>query len=317
MASSDIVVLRQGVHGMDVGDYANELENRVPNQFEVIEAKTPQEERKFLETARVATGLTIDEEAIEGATNLDMFACTFAGADHLPLDLMEKHGIAVTTASGVHGPNVAEHAIGGILAFARNLGRARSQQQRRVWRHFQVDELKGSTVTIVGLGPIGQAIAKRLAPFGVETIGVRYNPEKGGPTDEVIGFDDGPFHDALARTEYLVLACPLTDVTQGLIGESEFETLPPGAILVNVARGEVLETDALVTALRGNDIRGAALDVTDPEPLPVDHPLWSFDDVLITPHNAGHTPKYWKRLAEIVANNVSLLEDGELVNRVV
>lgn len=317
MGSSKIVVLRQGVHGMDVDDYAAALNERVPDRFEVEVAKTPREERSLLETASVATGLTIDAETIEAAENLELFACSFAGADHLPLDLLEEHGVTVTTASGVHGPNVAEHAIGGILAFARNFGRARSQQRRRVWRHYQADELKGNTVTIVGMGPIGQAIAKRVEPFGVETIGVRYTPEKGGPTDETIGFDEAAFNDALARTKYLVLACPLTDVTEGLIGGSELETLPPSAVIVNVARGEVLETASLVEAIRGNAIDGAALDVTDPEPLPADHPLWTFDNVLITPHNAGHTPKYWERLASIVAENVSKLDGGEFTNRVV
>ena len=99
-------------------------------------------------------------------------------------------------------------------------------------------------------------------------------------------------------------ACPLTDETRGLVGREEFVTLPPNAVLVNVARGPVVDTDALVTALRGNWVRGASLDVTDPEPLPPDHPLWGLDDVLITPHNAGHTPQYYERLADIVAENV-------------
>jgi phosphoglycerate dehydrogenase-like enzyme len=165
-------------------------------------------------------------------------------------------------------------------------------------------------VTVVGLGAIGQAIVERLAGFGVETLGVRYSPEKGGPTDEVLGFEE--LHDALARTEYLALACPLTEETRGLIDTAAFETVPSEAVLINVARGPVVETDALVAALRSNAIRGAALDVTDPEPLPRDHPLWTFENALITPHSAGHTPQYYDRLADIVATNLErVAESGE------
>ena len=172
-----------------------------------------------------------------------------------------------------------------------------------MWRHYHAHELQGSTVTIVGLGAIGQAVCARLEPFGVETIGVRYSPENGGPTDEVIGFEADEFHGALARTDYLVLACPLTETTRGLIDRAVFRTLDPNAVLVNVARGPVVDTAALVKAIRTSWIRGAALDVTDPEPLPEDHPIWAFDTLQITPHNAGHTPNYYDRLADIVAEN--------------
>ncbi|KZN23862.1 hydroxyacid dehydrogenase [Haladaptatus sp. R4] len=296
-----VLVLSRGTHGMPMSDYVAELRERLPNH-EIVRARTPEEEREYIVDAEIVTGLEIDEALISCAENLQLFAAASAGTGHLPLDALESRGVAVTNASGVHGPNIAEHVIGAILTFTRNFLRAERQQEHGEWRHFQAHELQGSTVTIVGLGAIGRAIAERLDGFGVETIGVRYSPEKGGPTDEVVGFDG--LHDALSRTEYLVLACPLTPETRGLIGTAEFSTLPPNAVLVNIARGKVVETDALVSALRGNAIRGAALDVTDPEPLPEDHSLWNFDNVLITPHMAGHTPKYFARLADILAENV-------------
>jgi phosphoglycerate dehydrogenase-like enzyme len=131
----------------------------------------------------------------------------------------------------------------------------------------------------------------------------------------VLGSD--ALHEALARTDCLVLCCPLTEETRGLVGEAEFTTLSSDAVLVNVARGAVVETDALVSALRRGRIGGAALDVTDPEPLPDDHPLWGFDDVLVTPHTAGATPEYYERLADLVADNVRRIGDGrQLRNRV-
>ncbi len=315
-ADVDIAVLRQKIHGLSADEYVEKLRDRLPDT-EVRIGRTPEEERELLATARVATGHRIDPEVVRDAENLDMFACVYAGTEHLPLDALEEAGVAVTSASGVHAPNVAEYVIGGILAFVRDFPRAIDQKENREWRSYPAYELMGSTVTVVGLGEIGTATVDRLDAFDVETLGVRHSPEKGGPTDEVFGFDE--IHAALARTDYLVLACPLTDETEGLIDDEAFETLPAESVLVNVARGPVVDADALVSALRGNMIRGATLDVTDPEPLPEDDPLWGFENVLITPHNAGHTPKYYDRLADIVAENVRRLAagDDDLRNRVV
>ncbi|WP_372909504.1 D-2-hydroxyacid dehydrogenase [Salinigranum sp.] len=308
----DVAVLRQKVHGMPASEYAAALRDRLPDH-DVTLARTPDEEREAF-AARVVTGHRVDPARVDDG--MEVFACTYAGTDHLPTEALADAGVAVTNAAGVHGPNVAEHAVGAMLAFTRRFDTAWRQQREREWRSFQASELQGSTVTVVGLGAIGEAVVARLGGFGVDTIGVRYSPEKGGPTDEVVGFD--AVHDAFADTDYLVLACPLTETTRGLVDHEAFETLPPEAVVVNVARGGVVDTEALVRALRSNHIRGAALDVTDPEPLPEDHPLWNFGNVLITPHNAGHTPRYYERLADIVAENVRRLDadSGDLQNRV-
>jgi len=203
------------------------------------------------------------------------------------MDALASHGVTVTNAGGIHAPGIAEQSIGNLLVFARNLHEAWRRKENNEWRHFQSHEFTGSTVTIVGLGSIGQEIATRLDSFSVETIGIRYSPEKGGPTDEVLGFDEDDIHEAFARSDYVVFACPLNDLTRGLVSEAEFATLPPNAVFVNAARGGIVDTDALVTALQSNAIRGAALDVTDPEPLPNDHPLWDLENCLITPHTGG------------------------------
>ncbi len=313
----DVLVLRRGTHGMPVVDLRDEIRTRLPDH-DVRVATTPDEERELLGEAPTAVGMEIDEDLLSYADRLDLFACAYAGTGHLPMDALEDAGVRVTNAAGVHGPNIAEQVIGSMLAFTRRFFEGRERQRNHEWRHYQAGEFMDSTVTVVGLGAIGQAIVERLAGFGVSTIGVRYTPKKGGPTDEVCGFDPEEFHDALARTDHLVLACPLTDTTRGLIGEEELVTLPEDALLVNVARGPVVETEELVSALRRNKLRGAALDVTDPEPLPEDSPLWDFENVQITPHNAGHTPRYYERFADIVAENVERLDAGdeELKNRV-
>lgn len=308
MTAPDVVVLRRGVHGRPVEQYADAIRDRLPER-DVRLAQTPGQERRLVERAPVVTGLSLSESLLDRAEELRLFACLYAGVGHLPLSAFEERGVAVTNASGVHAPNIGEYVVGALLAFTQGLHRGWRRNQRREWRHFQTDELSGDTVTIVGLGAIGSGVADRLSGFGVDTIGVRYTPEKGGPTDEVIGFDDD-LHEAYARTDALVLACPLTETTRGLIDATAFDTLSPGTVLVNVARGSVVDTDDLVTALRNSQIGGAILDVTDPEPLPEDHPLWTFENVLVTPHNAGDTPRYYDRVADILAENVERLEDG-------
>lgn len=306
-SNTDIVVLRGTAHGMSSKRCAEHLRDRCPDRT-VRLARTPSAERELISEAPVATGLRIGSELLASADSLRLFACASAGVDHLPIDALESRGIAVTNASGVHAPNMAEHVLGNILAFARRLHEGWRRQSRSEWRHFRGGELTGSTVAVVGMGPIGRRTLELLAPFDVERIGVRYTPSKGGPADEVLGYGDD-LHEAFARTDYVVLACPLTDTTRGLIDEEVFRTLPPNAVVVNVARGPVVDTDDLLAALRGNKIRGAALDVTDPEPLPRDHPLWTLGNVLITPHNSGHTDEYWERHADILVRNLERIDE--------
>lgn len=308
-ASPDVVVLREGTEGLSMRDYADELTARLPNH-DVRLAKTPESERRLVRDAPVVTGNDLHEDLLARAERLELFACTFAGTDHLPLDLLADHGVTVTNASGIHAPGIAEQVLGYLLTFARRLHVSWEQNRSGVWRHVQSGELKGSTVTVVGLGAVGTAVVTRLTGFDVETIGVRHSPKKGGQTDEVLGYED--LHEALARTDYLVLACPLTDLTRQLIDAEALATLEPTSIVVNVARGPVVETEALVDALQTNSIGGAALDVTSPEPLPTGHPLWGLDEAIITPHSGGHTPKHWPRLATLVADNVrTLLEEAD------
>lgn len=306
----DVVVLREGTEGLSMESYAEALEERLPDGSVAL-ARTPREERELVAGARVVTGITVDEMLLGRADRLELFACTFAGTDHVPMEVLDSRGVAVTNAGGIHAPGIAEQVVGNMLVFARLLHEGWRRKNRSEWRHFQPGELSGSTVTVVGLGSIGRAVVQRLDGFEVDTVGVRYSPEKGGPTDEVVGFGDDALHDAFARSEYIVLACPLTDLTRGLVGSDEFATMKPDTVLVNVARGGIVDTDALVSALQTSTIRGAALDVTDPEPLPRDHPLWSLENCLITPHTGGHTPKHWDRLADIVARNVERLDTGE------
>lgn len=314
MREHTILVLREGTHAMPMSEYAAAIRERRPED-NIILAHTRSEERNAIGNADIVTAKTLDAELLDRAESLDLFAGITAGYDHLPFEDITARGTVVTNASGVHVPSIAEQVLGNLLVFARRLDEGWRRQQEPHWEHYQANELKDSTVTVVGLGAIGKGIVARLEPFDVDTIGVRYSPEKDSPTDEVVGFDGPDFEAALARTDYLVLACPLTETTEGLIDDAAFTTLAPDAVLVNVARGGIVDTDALLDTLRRNKLIGAALDVTDPEPLPEDHPLWSFDNVHITPHMAGSTPKYYERCADILQRNLETIDKtGEYRN---
>ena len=316
---ADILVLNDTAHGIPSERCAAALRDRL-DDYEVHLARSDSEELDLIADAEVAVGGDMREEVLAAADDLELFACSSAGVGHLDLDAFRERGVAVTNASGVHGPNIAEHVLGWLLMITRRLDEGIRRQERREWRHFQAaGEFNGSRVCVIGLGAIGTTIVERLSGFDLETVGVRYTPEKGGPTDEVYGFDD--LESALVGVDYLVIACPLTETTEGLIGARELSWLPPHAVLVNVGRGPIVETDALVGALRRNKLGAAALDVTDPEPLPEDHELWTFGNAYITPHNSGHTPHYWERVADILARNLDrVAETGaydDLENQVV
>ena len=315
---ADILVLNDTAHGIPSERCAAALRDRL-DDYEVHLARSDSEELDLIADAEVAVGGDMREEVLAAADDLELFACSSAGVGHLDLDAFRERGVAVTNASGVHGPNIAEHVLGWLLMITRRLDEGIRRQERREWRHFQAaGEFNGSRVCVIGLGAIGTTIVERLSGFDLETVGVRYTPEKGGPTDEVYGFDD--LESALVGVDYLVIACPLTETTEGLIGARELSWLPPHAVLVNVGRGPIVETDALVGALRRNKLGAAALDVTDPEPLPEDHELWTLGNAYITPHNSGHTPHYWERVADILARNLNrVAETGsydDLENRV-
>lgn len=174
--------------------------------------------------ASVATGYQIDSGLVEASETLELFVCTFAGTDHFLLDTLEAEGIVVESASGVHGPNISEQVLGYVLANVRNLWQAWSQHDRSEWRHYQGGELQCSTATVVGLGPTSQTIIDHFNAFDVDTIGVRYTPSKGGNADEIICFEEDDLLEAFSRTDYLVLACPLTGTTEQLTDEDQTVT---------------------------------------------------------------------------------------------
>ena len=277
----------------------------------VIVAETPEETRTGFESATVALTPRLPEEWLERASSLEWVQATSAGYDHYDLDALEEREIVLTNAAGVHGQPIGEQVLGAMLAFERGLLRGRDQQADGVWHSYEGGELASKTVGVVGLGAIGGRVAELTSAIGSRVIGTKRDPSSApDAVDEVYPPDE--LDEVLRQADYLVLACPLTDETSGLIDGGALETMPKDAVLVNIARGEVTDQGALLEALQQGHIAGAALDVFTEEPLPQESPLWDLPNVLVTPHMAGSTPHYHERVAEIVRENYEHLVAGDL-----
>jgi D-2-hydroxyacid dehydrogenase (NADP+) len=247
-----------------------------------------------------------------------------AGTDQYDKALFAKHGVRLASAQGANERAVAEHAIALILALTRQLHLARDNQHARRWRGMIGDrggreqEVGGKTLTIVGLGRIGMRLAALARAFDMRVIGVRRSarPEP-MLADEVVAQAD--LAQALAEADIVALTCPLTAETEGLIGAAELAALKPGALLINVARGRVVDEAALIAALADGQVRAAGLDCFPDEPLPAESPFWALPNVLITPHTAGETGRYEKNVVDILVDNIERLLRGEsqLRNQVV
>ena len=212
-----------------------------------------------------------------------------------------------TAVHEVYAPDAAEHVAALVLAAARRLPQAARAGE---WRPHEVggDRLAGRTVGIAGAGAIGRETIARLRPFGVRVLALTSSGRRVPGADRSLAAD--ALHDLLAESDYVVLALPLTRETRGVVAARELELIGPEGWLVNVGRGALVDTDALVRALEAGRVGGACLDVTDPEPLPPDHPLWGFDNVLVTPHVANPPGTTEGPFARLVEENVRRFREG-------
>jgi phosphoglycerate dehydrogenase-like enzyme len=263
-------------------------------------------------------------EILDRAKRLCFIQSIGAGTDQFPAEALAQHGIRLASARGVNARAVAEHAMALILALSRRLPEARDNQNRRLWRGMigdlsrREDELGGKTLVVVGLGQIGDRLARLAKAFEMRVIGLRRHPAAGrGAADAVLAMAE--FGSLLPEADFVVLACPLTEETTNLVDAAAFSRMKPSAHLVNVARGRVVDETALVAALAAGRIAGAGIDVTADEPLATGSPLWAMEQVLITPHTAGETRHYEDNVIEILRDNLLRLRRGEepLRNQVV
>ncbi len=261
----------------------------------------------------------IDEELLEEGRNIRWIQSLTAGYDHYDLDALRDREITLTTASGVHRNPVAQHVLGYILTFERGLLQARKQQNNRVWNRYAPSEPTDKTAGIIGLGSIGTKVAELLDAIGMRVIGTkRDTSDPVRHVHELHGADD--FHTVVGRSDYVIATCPLNSQTRELFDARAFTSMKSDAILINVARGEVIDQPALIEALQTGNIGGAALDVAYNEPLDNQSPLWDMDNVIVTPHLAGGSQKFGERCADIFHTNLECYKAGahdEMINRVV
>ena len=271
----------------------------------------------------VFVGLLLRPEQLREAARLKWVHTTSAGVGQLMYPEFRSSGVILTNASGVHAPAMAEHITGMILAMARDFPGAIRYQAQRKWAQQEIwdgparpRELSGAVALIVGFGAVGRALAERLHGFGMHIWAVtRSGKAETGLAERA--FPAAELNDALRAADYVILAAPETPQTHHLIGAEQLAAMKRSAILVNVARGSLVDQAALIAALEKRAIGGAALDVATPEPLPPESPLWSLDNVFITPHTSGISERIWQRETELLISNLERWFRGELLrNRV-
>ncbi|HKD56815.1 MAG TPA: D-2-hydroxyacid dehydrogenase [Hyphomicrobiaceae bacterium] len=272
----------------------------------------------------VVSSMLWKNDLVSRAKRLKFVQSISAGIDQYDKEVFRAHGIRLASAAGVNAHAVAEHAIALILALQRHLHTGRDNQAAKRWRGMisdipaREDELGGKRLLIVGLGRIGRRLTKLAKAFDLEVVATRRDPSRGREgTDAVHGHDR--LHELLPTADIVALTCPLTSETTNLIDAKALGRMKPTAHLVNVARGRVVDEDALLRALAENRIAAAGLDVTREEPLPATSPLWAMPNVLITPHTAGETQRYEDGVIDLLLENLNRLWRGEasLINEVV
>ena len=255
-------------------------------------------------------------DLVAAAPQLAFIQSISAGVDQYDRQLLKDAGIRLASAQGANERAVAEHALALMLALARKLPMARDNQAARRWRapisaiDQREDELGGKTLVIVGMGRIGSRLARLAHACDMRVIGVKRDASRGGEAADLV-VPTARLSQALSEADYVVLTCPLTDETRNLLDARAFAALPPHACLVNVARGAVVDEAALVQVLRQGRLAAAAVDCVQEEPLPQSSPLWTVDNLLITPHSAGETRRYEDNVIDLLLENLELGWSGD------
>jgi D-2-hydroxyacid dehydrogenase (NADP+) len=255
-------------------------------------------------------------EFAEIASKLQFIQSISAGLDQYDRDLLARRGIRLASAAGVNAEAVAQHAMALILALKRQLHTGRDNQAAKLWRGMisdigaREDQLNGKTLLIVGIGRIGSGLARLAQAFEMRVIATRRDPSAGAQGAHAVYAQDR-LPELLPQADIVALTCPLTPQTENLIDAKAISLMKPSATLINVARGRVVDEEALIKALQQQRLAAAGLDVTREEPLPAASPLWTMPNVLITPHTAGETQRYEDAVIDILLDNLERMWRGE------
>ncbi|HEX7138443.1 MAG TPA: D-2-hydroxyacid dehydrogenase [Vicinamibacterales bacterium] len=280
--------------------------------------------RRQLPDADVAFTPFVDRDAFPSATRLRWIQSPAVGVGSLMFPELHASPVVITSAKGIRARSIAEHVIGVTIALARRLPHAMRAQAAHRWAQHELEgpesgvwTLSGRRMLIVGLGSIGLEVAQLAVPLGLDVVGIRRRPSRPGkdlpPGVHVHGPDS--LHQLLTTSDVVVLSLPHTPDTRQTIGPHELERIKRGALLINVARGKLIDDEAVVDALRDGRLGGAALDVFTREPLETSSPYWDLPNVIVTPHTAGAMADYWTPLLALFADNLRRFEEGrDLLN---
>jgi phosphoglycerate dehydrogenase-like enzyme len=291
--------------------------------FDIVRLTSREAAERELENTDIWLTYRVKPADIGVARKLKWIHAPLAGLDWILIPEVVHSDVLVSNARGVHAIPIAEHTLALMLQFSRRLVQCYENQQKAIWDRRQIwqsaqpfDELFGKTVCILGIGTIGSEIARRAKAFGMNVIGIRRNVQQQSKcVDRVL--PPSMLAEVLPTADYLIIAAPTTPETKAMIGRREFEGMKRTAFLINIARGDILDQDALVEALKAERIAGAALDVFVPDPLPTGHPLFTVKNLVITPHIAGNSPMLWRRVMDIWVENIHRFLAGQpLVNQV-
>ena len=229
----------------------------------------------------------------------------FLESEELPSVLNARPDLVMTNAKGQFSSSLAEYVMMACSYFAKDIPRLLRQKNAKVWNDFDITELRGKTMGIVGYGDIGRATAKLASVYGMKIVALRRNPSKSeyDPIcDEVYGTGKAALQTLMSKSDYVVCSAPSTVDTRGMVNAAAFEASKEGQVFINLGRGPVVDENALLESLKNNRLRGAALDVFATEPLPPDHEFWEMENVLISPHNMDKTATFMHEASEFFVN---------------
>ncbi len=292
------------------------LRQRFPH-IHFIYATTPEERAEGLKHADAAYTWILNADELATAEKLRWVHTSAVAVETLCLREMVARRIMVSNTRGVQAIPIAEHVMAVLLSLAKQIPFVLENQAQARWAQNEfVGErlpwlLNGRTLGLVGVGTIGSEVARRATAFGMRVIALRRRPAYGviGHVEQVYGTADLPAF--LAQCHALVIAAPLTPETEGLMGAAQFKQLPRGAVVINVGRAKIVDTDALIATLKRGHLGGAALDVFPQEPPPKEHPLWTTPNVILTPHTSGFRRGHWDEVVELYGDNVERWMKGE------
>jgi phosphoglycerate dehydrogenase-like enzyme len=282
-----------------------------------VVSASAEETQREIEDADAIFEHGVSPEMIRRAKKLRWIQRGGVGVEGLMFPELVNSDIVLANARGTTGINIAEHVMALILAFSRTINILVKRQMDKVWEsraNLPVIEIAGETLGILGLGSIGLQVAKRAYAFDMRLLAVdATQTEKPDYVESLWRLDR--LHEMLEQADFVSICCPLTPETEGMMSSAEFRVMKPTAFLINIARGKIVHQPALIEALRAGELAGAGLDVTNPEPLPKESPLWEMDNVIITPHHAGQSPKAPRRVFELFCENLKRFVAGEpLIN---